>query len=258
MGTYAVTGAASGIGKATAARLRADGHRVIGVDLHDADVTADLGTAAGRSAAVEQLSSTGSLDGLVTAAGIGGSSTWTGGRLVSINYFGTVGLLEGLRPLLARSADAAVVCLGSNSATVQPNWDAALAEACLAGDEAAAVAKADEALSLYAYPATKAALSWYVRSNAPAWIADGIRLNAIAPGLTETALTQGQRADPMIGDAIRSFPVPLGRAIEAAEIADVIVTMLAIPVLVGSVVTVDGGTEALLRPKDWPSVWTLS
>jgi hypothetical protein len=52
--------------------------------------------------------------------------------------------------------------------------------------------------------------------------------------------------------------VPLGRAIEAAEIADVIVTMLAIPVLVGSVVTVDGGTEALLRPKDWPSVWTLS
>ena len=40
--TYVITGSASGIGLATTRRLRDVGHRVIGVDLHDADITADL------------------------------------------------------------------------------------------------------------------------------------------------------------------------------------------------------------------------
>jgi NAD(P)-dependent dehydrogenase (short-subunit alcohol dehydrogenase family) len=260
--TYAVTGSASGIGKATAARLSADGHRVIGVDVNGADVTADLGTVDGRAMAIEEIirSTDGRLDGLVAAAGIGGSSLAQGGRLVSVNYFGTVALVTGLRPALAASGDAAVVCLGSNSATVQPDWSTELAEACLAGDEARACEIADTALSLFAYPATKAALSWFVRTAAPKpeWIGAGIRLNVIAPGLTETALTQGQREDPMIGDAIANFPVPIGRPIRPGEIADVIAFMLATPVFVGSVVVVDGGTEALLRPKDWPAVWQLN
>ena len=52
MKTYVVSGAASGIGAATAALLREQGGRVITVDLHDADVTADLGTAEGRAEAV--------------------------------------------------------------------------------------------------------------------------------------------------------------------------------------------------------------
>ena len=261
MGTYAVTGSASGIGRATSERLRRDGHDVIGVDLRDADVCADLGTEGGRATAIEQINQLagGRLDGVVTAAGIGGSSTANGGKLIAINYFGTVALLEGLRPALAEAGHAAAVCLGSNSATVQPNWNVELAQACVSGDEPRAVALADAALSLYAYPASKAAVSWYVRANAvkPEWIGAGIRLNVIAPGLTETALTQGQRADPMIGDAIRDFPVPLGRPIEPGEIADVIAMMLATPVLVGSVVVVDGGTEALLRPTDWPAMWSL-
>src|SRR5207248_11138334 len=108
-----------------------------------------------------------------------GSSTAMGGRLVSINYFGTTALLEGLRPALAAGADSAVVCLGSNSATVQPGWNPELAEACLAGDEQRACELAEGALSLAAYPATKAALSWYARTNAPKpeWIGAGIRLN---------------------------------------------------------------------------------
>jgi NAD(P)-dependent dehydrogenase (short-subunit alcohol dehydrogenase family) len=177
--------------------------------------------------------------------------------LVSINYFGTIALLEGLRPVL--TSGAGVVCLGSNSATVQPDWSLELAHTCLAGDESAAGAIADRALSLYAYPATKAAVSWYVRTRAvaPDWIGAGIRLNVVAPGLTETPLTQTQRADPMIGTAITNFPVPLGRTIRPDEIADVIAFTLACPVLVGSVVVADGGTEALLRPKDWPAVWAL-
>ena len=47
-GTHVVSGAASGIGTATAAPLRGQGHRVVTVDLRDAD--ADLGTPAGRPA----------------------------------------------------------------------------------------------------------------------------------------------------------------------------------------------------------------
>ncbi|WP_408898919.1 hypothetical protein ACJ5H2_07355 [Nocardioides sp. R1-1] len=73
MSTYAVTGSASGMGAAVAARLRADGHTVIGVDLREADVVADLSTAGGRraaAAAVLDLSG-GRLDGAVLAAGLG-------------------------------------------------------------------------------------------------------------------------------------------------------------------------------------------
>ncbi|HEX7717004.1 MAG TPA: reductase, partial [Marmoricola sp.] len=55
MRTYVISGAASGIGAATAARLVADGHRVIGVDLAGADVEADLATPAGRLDAVRRV-----------------------------------------------------------------------------------------------------------------------------------------------------------------------------------------------------------
>ncbi|MEX3766300.1 NAD-dependent epimerase, partial [Mycolicibacterium fortuitum] len=73
MSTYAVTGSASGMGRAAAERLRTDGHRVIGIDLRDAEVIADLSTAQGRSdAAAEVLAlAEGRLDGAVMAAGVG-------------------------------------------------------------------------------------------------------------------------------------------------------------------------------------------
>ena len=51
MKTFVVSGAASGIGAATTALLRSQGHRVITVDLRDTDVIADLSTTAGRDRA---------------------------------------------------------------------------------------------------------------------------------------------------------------------------------------------------------------
>lgn len=73
MGTYAVTGSASGMGAASAARLREAGHRVVGVDLRDADVTADLGTADGRRHAADEILRLcgGALDGVAAVAGVG-------------------------------------------------------------------------------------------------------------------------------------------------------------------------------------------
>ena len=65
MRTIAVTGAAGGIGAATRARLEAEGATVIGVDVRDAEVIADLGTAEGRAAMVGGVTEAcgGALDG---------------------------------------------------------------------------------------------------------------------------------------------------------------------------------------------------
>ena len=52
MAVFVVTGSASGIGLATRERLEASGDNVIGVDLRDAEVLADLATPAGRAAAI--------------------------------------------------------------------------------------------------------------------------------------------------------------------------------------------------------------
>ena len=73
MGVYAVTGSASGMGLQVAQKLRDAGHTVIGVDIKQADIVADLSTADGRrAAAAGVLTASGSkLDGAVLAAGLG-------------------------------------------------------------------------------------------------------------------------------------------------------------------------------------------
>src|SRR5207342_3540673 len=98
MRTVVVTGGASGMGAATTRKLRDNGQRVITVDLRDADIIADLGTADGREQAIADITaqSDGTLDGLVPFAGMAGLPGRPGSLLVSINYFGVVTLLDGL------------------------------------------------------------------------------------------------------------------------------------------------------------------
>jgi NAD(P)-dependent dehydrogenase (short-subunit alcohol dehydrogenase family) len=257
--TVVVTGSASGMGAATKARLEADGQRVIGVDLHDADIEVDLGTAEGRHAAIDAVSAQadGSIDGLVTWAGLSGLTRYEGSLLVSVNFFGTVALLDGLRPLLAAGDRPAAVAISSNSTTAQPGVPMDVVECCLAGDEAAARAAADAAGALASYPATKMAVAWWARRHAPTdeWAGAGITLNVVAPGAIETPMLQASREDPTIGQFVDAFPVPVGRKGEAGELAAFVQFLLGPDArfFCGSVVFVDGGTDALLRADDFPS-----
>ena len=100
MGTYVVTGSASGIGAATTALLRDRGHRVIGVDRAHADVERDLSTETGRREAVTEVLALAEdrINGFVPCAGLAGVTGGDSRLLVSVNYFGAVQLAEGLRP----------------------------------------------------------------------------------------------------------------------------------------------------------------
>ena len=70
--TYVLTGSASGIGRATKELLESQDHQVIGVDLRNADVIADLSTPAGREVMVHQVTkkSGGKVDALLAVAGV--------------------------------------------------------------------------------------------------------------------------------------------------------------------------------------------
>ena len=74
MSKIVITGCASGIGREVTQKLLAAGHEIIGIDLRDADIIADLSTLEGRKKAIsETLDKTGSeIDILITAAGMGG------------------------------------------------------------------------------------------------------------------------------------------------------------------------------------------
>ncbi|CAN5232240.1 SDR family oxidoreductase [soil metagenome] len=265
MGTYAVTGAASGMGKATVERLHAAGHTVIGVDLRDADVIADLSTPAGRSTAAATVleQSGGRLDGAVLAAGIGPGP----GRerlLAEINYLGTVELLTQWRPALAATGAAKVVVFSSNSTTTTPLVPGSAVKALLASDPAKAVRimrRFGKNAPGLMYGTSKIALSRWLRRAAvtPEWAGAGIRLNAIAPGAILTPLLQAQLDDPEQRGAIEAFPIPTGDYGTAGQIADWVIFMLspAADFMAGSLVFVDGGTDAFFRSEDWPTAVPL-
>lgn len=245
---YVVSGAASGIGAATTARLRADGHRVVTVDLRDTDVTADLSTPDGRAAAVAGVRELADVvHGVVPAAGIAGYTGDDPQLLVSVNHFGAVGLVEGLRDLMAD--DAAVVFLSSNSVTCQPGWPTELVDVLLSGDEDAARAAVADQEAVQVYPVTKAAVARWARREAASWAEDGVRLNAVAPGMIATPMTERLRADPVLGAFADAYPTAIGRPGRPDEVAAAITFLLGqeSSLVVGAVLTIDGGTDAMLN-----------
>lgn len=257
-----MTGSASGMGAAVAAQLREAGHTVIGVDLADAEVVADLATPSGRRQAAEQVLERcdGSLAGAVMAAGVGPAPGADRPRLIAeVNYYGVVELLEAWRPALAATERAKVVVFASNSTTTVPLVPGRAIRALHEGD----VARMVGSLRVFgrlapslAYGASKIAVSQWVRRQAVTreWAGAGIRLNALAPGAIRTPLLDQQLATPAEARRIKSFPVPIGGFGDAGQLAAWVVFMLsdAADFLCGSVIFVDGGSDAWFRADDWP------
>lgn len=257
MRTIAITGSGSGIGAATAAALQAAGHHVIGIDIRNADLSADLATHEGRTQAVAAVLERcgGVLDGLVLCAGLG-PQVESAATIVSVNYFGAVELLDGLLPALSKGRNPAAVVI-SSVASAHLNWDKnPLAAALEAGDEAAVAAIVDgagEKRGQFAYAASKNAITVAVRKRAVDWGRAGVRLNTVAPGVVDTPLLQAGLDDPRYGKAIRDFVAPIGRGAKPQEIASVISYLLSAEAsfVHGAQFFVDGGVDAMMRPTQF-------
>ena len=215
-------------------------------------MVADLSTPDGRAAMVAGVTeaSGGVLDGVVAGAGV---SSEDAPFMISLNYFGAVATLDGLRPLLAKGTNPSAVAISSNSTTATLGGVVmASVDACLAGDEAKARELVDPGYP--GYPTAKLALARWVRRNAPTadWVGAGIRLNAIAPGPIDTPMTAPIKG--MVLELGNHYPVPIGRLGRAEEIANVLNFLLGeeSTYMVGSMLFVDGGGDAFARADDWP------
>lgn len=261
-----VTGSASGIGAATASLLRHQGFCVIGNDLHDAEVVADLTTTNGRASFVRGVSrlAGGRIDAVVANAGGGPPET-----SLALNFFGAVATLEGLRPLLENSPAPRAVAVSSIASL--RSTPAEIIEKCLEMDEPGAIAAARTALEqgrrgnkgtgglpnssgtpLDLYGAAKRALQHWCRRVAPTeeWAGAGIILNVVALGFYDTAAAAyvlsnpGLRASMAALAPLRgSFP---GRPEEAAALLAWCISPENSQ-MTGQILFADGGYEAQLQ-----------
>jgi NAD(P)-dependent dehydrogenase (short-subunit alcohol dehydrogenase family) len=238
-----VTGGASGIGAAAAARLRQAGAHVAVLDLNpDAvagglfAVRADVGDDASVRAAIQHVVERfGRLDILVNNAGIGAQGTvadndddeWM--RVLNINLLGMVRTSRAALPHLRNSRSAAIVNTGSIAAT------AGLPERAL-------------------YSASKGAVDALTRAMAADHLREGIRVNCVSPGTADTpwiGRLLAKAADPVAERAALNARQPHGRMVSADEVAGAIV-YLASPAsgsTTGITLAVDGGMHDLrLRP----------
>jgi NAD(P)-dependent dehydrogenase (short-subunit alcohol dehydrogenase family) len=215
-----VTGAASGIGRATAGRLLSDGWQVVGIDVNGRmpeGAVAVAGDAASDDVLAEALARVGGLlHGLVCAAGLPPNEAWDDqaawDALVDVDLTGSYRAVRLAMPALA-AARGSVVFVGSIVGPVEGSARSP------------------------GYAAAKSGLVGLARSLALIGAADGVRVNIVEPGAIDTPL-----------DAPR-FPandrpdVPLGRMGRADEVAAAIGFLLSedASYITGAELRVDGG-----------------
>jgi 2-keto-3-deoxy-L-fuconate dehydrogenase len=235
-----VTGGASGIGAATAARLSDRGARVAVLDRAYTDVNqaalleipCDVADARSAQAAVDIVAdSLGAIDVLVNNAGIGAIGDVTQNddeewhRVLSINVIGIARLTRAALPLLLKSGHAAIV-----------NTCSVLAD----------VGVPQRAL----YSASKGAVRSLTLAMAADFVKQGIRVNAVTPGTADTPWVQRlleQAPDAQAAASALRSRQPMGRLVTADEVAHAIV-YLASPLsgsTTGTILGVDGGMGGL-------------
>lgn len=253
MKTYALTGGASGIGAAIKENLEKQGNKVINIDIKNADIEADLSTVEGRDSAIAAVLEIAGdkLDGFIGCAGVG-THIENLALIPSVNFFGAVQLLEGFREILAKNTGA-VVLISSNSAPMET--DPAYVDELLAGNETAARERTSQMTGQPAYSGSKQALTRWMRRNNGSYAAQGIRMNAVGPGYTRTAMSIAVEDDPQYGQAIKDFvaTIPIKRPGQPDDIAQAVSFLLsdAAGFISGSMLFVDGGHDALFRPDDF-------
>ncbi|GAB3114445.1 SDR family oxidoreductase [Aestuariicella hydrocarbonica] len=250
MKTYALTGGATGIGAAIKARLLKAGHRVISVDIKDADIIADLSTPDGRELAINstrEIADSG-LDGLITCAGLA-SHVPNRALITQVNYFGCIALVNGLKDLVSKK-QGKILLIASNSAPGGTAED--FLNLLLDNKEDEAAHRASELEGQQVYAGTKRAVVRWMRRQVPELARMGININALAPGFTDTPMTQAVAQDPTYGEAIRQFAasIPLGRAGQPDDMADAAEFLLSDKAnfITGSTLFIDGGHDAVFRP----------
>ncbi|MBW2287961.1 MAG: SDR family oxidoreductase [Deltaproteobacteria bacterium] len=251
MKTYVMTGATTGIGAAVREALQARGDRVVNIDIRDADIEVDLATEAGRRTAIDAVKTAHAdgIDGWIPCAGLGPQFENIQ-TIVSLNFFHVRKLTEAFKELLAKKSGTSVL-IASNSAPM-PGLDEALLDAMVGeNDEEKANARILELNGFQAYAGSKAALCRWMRQLAPEWAREGLRVNAVAPGTTQTPLLDAGLEDEVYGPAIRAFEVPIGHFAKPEQIAKGVLFLLGddADFCVGSVLFVDGGSDAMIRPN---------
>jgi len=201
-GRAVVTGAASGIGAATAKLLKAEGWEVFCVDRNqpnetcDGFVQIDLGDAASIKAAIEKLPS--GIDALCNVAGLPPTA---GARpTMRVNFFGLRDFTEGLLPKLHDKAS--IVNVASLAGVGWPDNVARIKSALAVGslNEADAYIEKAEITDEECYFFSKECLIVWTMKSWNRWRDRGIRMNSVSPGPVETPIakdfiaTLGERA----------------------------------------------------------------
>ena len=251
MRTVVVTGAASGIGRATKALLESRGDRVIGVDVHDSDVVADLSTDGGRCRA-RRARPRAERRRRRRDRGIAGVAGQTA-QDVAVNYFGAIATLEGLRPLLAGSSAPRAVVTASMSSLLP--HDDELVDLCLAHDEAGARTAPTSSSSRGTPAGSTAARSapWPVGCAAPppptTGPAPASRSTRSRPGSSNAADGTDARHTEQRAGIAAQVPMPLHGFMEPSAPAALLAWLVSEENthLCGQVIFIDGGSDVMIR-----------